>query len=520
MVNIPQEKFSMFTMQMDIFENVLLNSESPKMIGNYLTKMLIELIGGSFVALYRSLNNIDYDLLTVYPERKINIAKSEEVYNIILKNTNKYFFEKETPKKENEVVDNAVTIPLIIKNKNIGLLFIANISEKDKAEVVIEALQKMSVFIAQVLNNSLIYQEQEKIIEQRTKEIINREILYNLTTEAIPIGIFRTDIGENITYINKEWKAIMEFKEKINLKESNIKENIKEIFNALKYSAHNKKLEIEYFIDENIPEKLECDEEKIKKILINIVGNAIKFTEKGYINLEIKKIYEEENDIEIEFSVKDTGIGMSREVSENMFQPFYQGDLSYTKKYQGIGLGLRIVKNLVELMGGNIGYETEEGKGTRIFFRLKMKKIKEKSTFFKDEKEEILKNKIEDKRKKIIIAEDNYINMLVAIKMVEKIGDYNIYKANNGEEAIKIYEKENIDLIFMDIQMPIINGYEAFEKIEKISKETGKIMPVIVAMTAYAMNHDRDKFLNAGMDYYLAKPFKIEDIKTILEKSL
>lgn len=279
----------------------------------------------------------------------------------------------------------------------------------------------------------------------------------------------------------------------------------------LSINAHKKRIEVVYYIDKAIPEFLIGDELKIRQVLLNLISNAVKFTNSGEILIEIKNILTENNVYEIEFSITDTGIGMSESTKQNLFQPFVQGDLSYTKQYQGTGLGLAISKHLINLMGGEIGFETEEYKGSRFYFRLKL----EASNKFIHN---IPNFDIDLNKLKVLFIDDNELNREITSKMLSSEG-IKVITAEDGYKGIEILmNTKDIDLILLDVNMPKINGFEAFEKIKEICEIKNYKMPIVIAMTAYAMERDKEKCLNTGMDIFLPKPISIEKIKDVLEK--
>lgn len=264
-------------------------------------------------------------------------------------------------------------------------------------------------------------------------------------------------------------------------------------------------------IEEGIGGVLCGDKKMLMQVLVNLIGNAVKFTDFGTITIEAKQLDTEQNKKIVEFSVKDTGIGMSHETISNLFKAFVQGDLSYTKKYQGTGLGLAISKRLVGIMGGTIGVESQVGKGSRFYFQVPLDavEINDKS----------IDNRMKPEReyKNVLIVEDSEVNVQVIRKMLERLGKFTISISSNGEEGVKQFLEKGADIIFMDIQMPVMNGFEAFKIISEETEKSKKEKPIVVAMTAYAMDSDRERCLNAGMDYYLSKPFLLSDVEEILK---
>ncbi len=308
--------------------------------------------------------------------------------------------------------------------------------------------------------------------------------------------------------------------EKVTCAEFSLLELINASSALLDQSANKKGLKIITRISEDMPELYIGDRNKIRQILVNLISNAIKFSDFGNIYVEVKGLNNKELSLGLEFSVTDSGIGIKKEIHEKLFEPFVQGDLSHTKNYQGTGLGLTISKKLVELMGGKIGVESIPNNGSRFYFRLELEKasikdrIGQKYKLTQAPKETIATT--HSSFNKIMIVEDTEINMTLAELMIHKIGDFEILKARNGLESVELYLSEKPELILMDIQMPIMNGMDAFHKIAQIAQDQNGSKPVVVAMTAYTMTEDKERFLTAGMDYFLPKPFSFRDLKKII----
>jgi PAS domain S-box-containing protein len=317
------------------------------------------------------------------------------------------------------------------------------------------------------------------------------------------LDISKVDAGKE-TVINTEFK---------------LNDLLDEIILLLSQNAHKKGLDIVTDMDTEIDDYLIGDANKIRQILVNLISNAIKFSEVGHILLDVKILSTQVDSIDLEFSVSDNGIGINREIQDKLFHPFVQGDLSYKKHYQGTGLGLSISKNLVELMGGKIGFTSTVGEGSRFHFNLQLKKDKRSQNRSPEDNlfpQDFLSTNGNYAYDKILVAEDNEVNMMMAVKMLEKLGDFEIIKANDGKEAVQVYMREKPQLILMDIQMPIMSGIEAFKEICKIAEVQEVKRPFVVAMTAYTMVEDKERFLSAGMDLYLSKPFLYNDLKAIL----
>jgi len=298
--------------------------------------------------------------------------------------------------------------------------------------------------------------------------------------------------------------------EQINFK---LKDELINVLKPLEFRAQDKGLLMTLNYDDNIPEVINGDMLRVKQIIINLVNNAIKFTQSGNIIIEVKLKKELNKSLDIEFKVKDTGIGIKKENQKKLFKSFSQSDASSTRKYGGTGLGLAISKNLVEMMDGNISLESEYGIGSTFIFNLILKKKKDDATD-NDKNQEIVE--INVSKKNILIVDDNAINRKVAEMTLSRLG-HNTTSANNGHDAYQLYLDNHFDVILMDVHMPELDGLESTELIRKYEQENGIQKPIpIIAMTAAAMKGDKEKFLEAGMTEYISKPFKIKDIKKVL----
>lgn len=268
---------------------------------------------------------------------------------------------------------------------------------------------------------------------------------------------------------------------------------------AVKISAKDIQFVID--IDDAIPAYVIGDPHRLRQILVNLLDNAVKFTDRqGAIELSINLDESTENDLRINFSVSDNGIGIPIEQQERIFQAFSQADASTTRLFGGTGLGLSICCRLVELMGGSMGLESTPGSGSRFFFNAVFQSPQNTELSIPGPTDDV-RGTLE--QGKILLAEDNAVNQLLARKLLEKRG-YEVTVVNNGLEAVESFTTESFDLILMDIQMPQMDGVSAVQEIRRQEKETGHIP--IIAMTAHAMKGDREEYLAAGMDGYITKP--------------
>jgi len=289
---------------------------------------------------------------------------------------------------------------------------------------------------------------------------------------------------------------------------------IEEAVNLISTLALEKGLKLHFDAEGEIPEAIAGDESRIRQVLVNLLSNAVKFTQEGEIEVKAKASKLADDNYEIQFSVRDTGIGISQETMDRLFQPFSQADASTSRKYGGTGLGLAISKRLVELMGGRIWVKSGEDKGSTFHFTI----MARRSIIPVNKALPILTHRDmpkHNRERSILLAEDNTVNQRMAILMLKKLG----YKADNvanGREALAALESKSYDLILMDVQMPEMDGLQATREIRKRWPVGG---PKIVALTAHAIAGDREKCLEAGMDDYLCKPINLEDLKITLERA-
>ncbi len=306
----------------------------------------------------------------------------------------------------------------------------------------------------------------------------------------------------------------------------NIIANIDAVYSIMSFSAQEKMLTFQKSLDDDVPRMLLGDGERLNQVLLNLLSNAIKFTVEGTVALHVA-VEEKINFQEyvLRFDVSDTGIGLSEEQISILFKPFTQADTSTSRKFGGTGLGLAISKRLVELMGGTITLKSEAGKGSTFTCLIPMQLPLESLVPYGREGEiEITTEDIalqldKIKGKKILVAEDNLINQEIAAAMLEEF-EFNLDFADNGQEAVEKVQKNRYDLIFMDLQMPILNGLDATRAIRKLGKEGGendylKNIPII-AMTANVMSEDRKSCQEAGMDDHVGKPISPEALRTAL----
>jgi PAS domain S-box-containing protein len=290
-------------------------------------------------------------------------------------------------------------------------------------------------------------------------------------------------------------------------------------------SAQEKGLQLSCQIEPDVPRLLRGDAGRLRQILANLGGNAAKFTNRGNIQIQVSVENEEERNLTLRFSVSDTGIGIPASRLKALFTPFTQADGSTTRKYGGTGLGLAISKQLAQMMNGKIGAQSVEGVGSTFWFTARFEKVSDKQA-----EEEVLESKVQKApeagdvlslpdKVRILLVEDNPVNQRVALAMLKKLGLRTDVVAN-GLEAVKALQTVPYDLVLMDCQMPEMDGFEATRAVrQKESAAKSPSIPII-AMTASAMQADREKCLLAGMSDFIAKPVQSEELAEMLAKWL
>lgn len=450
-----------------------------KTIGLGFSLTLLISIASSFIA-YKSTNEIlqakTIDSKIVYEDIKNILYAGSFITFIVLTASaviifrdmaKRNYFEKELAKAK-EIAEHSVRV----KER-----FVANISHEIRTPM--NAILGLS-----------------KILLKNNPDLKQKEYLGAIKTSADILIVIINDILD----LSKAHSGKMTFEEA----DFNISHLLSSVTELLQSKVDEKNLKLVNCFDENIPEILMGDAVRLNQIIFNLVGNAIKFTEKGEIRLITDLVSLDNKTVTLKFSVKDTGIGIPEDRLSNIFEGFSQGSTEITRKYGGTGLGLNIVKELVELQGGIVSVESQIGKGSVFSFILNFKKNNNKN---------INKNSLSERtyipshlgRVKVLLVEDNPINQLVAQTILTDFGVETVL-ASNGKIAIEKIQSEFFDIILMDIQMPEMDGYEVTNYIR--TKMTSPLNNIpIIAMTAYASESDAKKSINSGMNDYISKPF-------------
>ncbi|WP_395048038.1 PAS domain S-box protein [Flavobacterium sp.] len=302
----------------------------------------------------------------------------------------------------------------------------------------------------------------------------------------------------------------------------NLYELANQIIDIIRFDSEQKNISLNLTIHKEAPEYISIDALRIKQILLNLLSNAVKFTNKGKVELHILVESKTETNVVLKFSVIDSGIGIKKDNHKKIFEAFSQEDNSTTRNFGGTGLGLTISNNILGLMNSKLELNSDLQKGSTFFFKLDLSYYKANEVNINnievayEDVGQYYKNDVFNLNKKVLIVEDNKINMLLARTLVKKImPNAIIYEAINGQLGIDKYLEVEPDIILLDIQMPILNGYETAQKIRK----TDKIIPII-ALTAGTIKGEKEKCLETGMNDYISKPIIKEVFENILLKWL
>ncbi|OHU93620.1 hypothetical protein BIW53_19990 [Pseudoalteromonas byunsanensis] len=291
-----------------------------------------------------------------------------------------------------------------------------------------------------------------------------------------------------------------------------LQELIEDVNNLLMSLASQKGLSLEYIIDDNVPAFIRGDQARLQQILINLVGNAIKFTDKGHVRVMVQnKAKTVSKQAKLKFIVSDTGVGIAPEDLQRVFEPFKQADGSMTRRFDGTGLGLSLCKELLALMGGKIGIESKQGQGTDVFFSLPVEVV---STVPKPLQH--ISSSLSALKGHVLLVEDNDVNLMVVTAMLRKLG-LEVSTAKDGLLALEAIKKQSFDLILMDVHMPHLDGLETAKRIRQ--DITYKNLPII-AFTANIFKEDITACFNAGMDDFISKPVEQEKLKDVLSRWL
>ncbi len=285
--------------------------------------------------------------------------------------------------------------------------------------------------------------------------------------------------------------------------EFNLKTVLDKIYTVFKNQFDGKKVRFDFNIDNSLDKYFKSDETRLRQVLTNLIGNAFKFTDTGSVQCSAKLVSSDSEAAEIYFSVKDTGIGMNQEHQQLIFDAFNQAETSTTRRFGGTGLGLTISKKIVVKLGGDLQLKSEQGKGSHFFFTIRMPYCNGNKAFVNENKVGSL---VSLKGARVLVAEDSVVNMTITRKFLQR-WDVVIHEAVNGQEAVQLFNKNEYDVLLIDLDMPIMDGYEALAQIRKINRN----IPAI-AFTAAVLPQMKEYLAGKGFNDFLQKPFRPEDL--------
>ena len=294
----------------------------------------------------------------------------------------------------------------------------------------------------------------------------------------------------------------------------NLRKRLNDVLIALKKSADDRKNSLKLEFDPDIPDKLDGDSVKLSQVLINLIGNSLKFTQNGDVVIRVSKLAEKNNKITLHFEIEDNGVGISKKKQKSIFESFSQASPQINQKFGGTGLGLSIVKSLLELMGSRIQLESQLGKGSKFWFDLVLEVSAQDASEEKGQKHLGENEYGLFENKHILVVEDNKINQMITRKILEK-RNIKCQVADNGMDAIKLVETNDFDVVLMDIHMPGISGIEATQEIRKFKPQ----LPII-ALTAVTIEENLDEFYRVGFNEIIPKPLKTEEFFEQIHRSL
>jgi CheY-like chemotaxis protein len=291
-----------------------------------------------------------------------------------------------------------------------------------------------------------------------------------------------------------------------------------EAVDLMTVAAREKPVKLTCQVPHDLPSHLECDPIRLRQLLVNLLHNAVKFTERGSVSLEISRLGEKGDTVHLRFAVRDTGIGIAEDQLDMVFESFTQADNSSTRRFGGSGLGLAIVKHLVELMHGQVGVTSRLGEGSTFWFDLSLRKSAEPPVLAELAPVEASAPDIDlDKiPARVLLVEDDAVNQMVVENMLAKLGCV-VEVVNNGAAACAAVERSRYDLVLMDLHMPGMDGYDATQQIRQEETLRGAYTP-IVALTADALAGDRQRCIDAGMDDFVTKPISTALLAAVVER--
>ncbi len=451
---------------------------------------------------------------------------NEHIKEVTLKGYDR--FESKHRKKDGTIYDVEVSVQFFMENGGRLVSFIRDITKRKRADYILKQYQEKLEHMVEDRTLALFKAKEEAEIANKAKseflanmsheirtpmnsligfsQVLKDQYFGSLNMEQQEYVDYILESGNRLLYLINDildYSKIEAGKLEIRVEEFNLRELLHDIYSTTSILASKKALQINIIINDNVPERIKSDAYRLDQILRNLISNAIKFTEEGFVTISVNLAGENE----LLFSVEDTGIGIETKKIDQIFDAFVQADSSTTKVYGGTGLGLAISRQLVSGLGGRIWVQSEIGKGTTFFFTIKLvtsqDELSEKSCERVSPKvspvSEISRNF------KVLLVEDDHFNQK-AISFFLKRAGHTVTIVDNGRMALDALMHNKFDIVLMDVQMPEMDGVEAARSIRSFASNNINTQIPIIALTAYAMVGDKEKFLAAGMNDYVTKP--------------
>jgi len=416
---------------------------------------------------------------------------------------------------------------LLVQIRAMAKIKAANVAKRDEQERLTQLVAERTAALEQAtLNAQAANQAKSEFLANMSHEIrtpLNGLLGMLQLLQTTPLNTEQHDFvataiksSQRLTRLLSDILDLSRFEaDKLTLREVgfDLREVRQSVVDLFSVAAGEQDIQFEFCMDNNVPVHLVGDDVRLHQILLNLIGNAIKFSPGGTVRVSTHQLPQNRNTARLLFVISDTGAGIPANRLHEVFDPFTQIAQSYTREHQGAGLGLSIVRRIVQLMQGSLEVDSEIGKGTTIYVSLPFERDQSPKLVATEHQEDTATCSCLH----ILLAEDDDVNLMAGKHLLEKLG-HRVTTAKDGREVLEHVQNTDVDLIFMDIQMPKLDGYEATKRIRTFEAFESKPRVPIVAMTAYSMNGDREKFLQAGMNDYIPKPVGVDMLRRAIAR--